>query len=63
MTIVAPTASGAISSETAMSNDGVVTASTTSASASPGSRATLVRRLTTLRCGTHALGVPVEPEV
>jgi hypothetical protein len=62
--ISAPTVSGKISSTTAMSNDSVVTASTTSPSCSPGSRARLCSKLTAARCGMRTpLGLPVEPEV
>ena len=47
-----------------MSNESVVTARTTSAPVIPGSSRTLVRRLTTLRCGTSTpLGTPVDPDV
>jgi hypothetical protein len=60
----APTVSGSISSSTAMSNDSVVTASSTSSAARPGVSAMLVRKLATHRWGTQTpLGRPVEPDV
>ncbi len=58
MTTRPPTQSGRNSSSTAMSNARVVTASSVSWAASPGSRAIEQSRLTTARCViSHALGL------
>ncbi len=63
-TMRAPTVNGRMISEMAMSNDSVVTASTTSSAVMPGSRCTLISRFTVARCGsTTPLGRPVEPDV
>ena len=60
----APTMSGRYISSPEMSNDSVVTETSTSAGVSPGCCAMVLRKLTTARCGIWTpLGRPVEPEV
>ena len=60
----APTLSGRNTSSAAISNDKVVTESSTSCSTSPGSRRIDVKKLTTARCGICTpLDFPVDPEV
>src|ERR1041384_2380810 len=64
ITTFAPTVSGNISSNAAMSNDKVVIASKVSLDESPGWRFIEQRKLTTARCGNWTpFGFPVEPEV
>ncbi len=59
-----PATSGPNISSTEMSNDRVVSASSTSSAVSPGSSSIDCRRLTTLVCSTSTpFGTPVEPEV
>ena len=60
----APTVSGSHSSSPAISNDSVVTATTTSVAVSPGVVAMLARKFSTARCGTATpFGWPVDPDV
>ena len=64
MTMREPTVIGISSSDTAMSNDSVVTASVTWSPRIAGTLRRLESRLHTLRCGTRTpLGRPVEPDV
>ena len=64
ISILPPTVSGSTSSKTAMSNESVVTAHTTSFFETPGLIAMPAKKFTTEPCVMHTpLGLPVEPEV
>ena len=63
-TTVPPQISGRNNSRAAMSNESVVTASSTSDAVHPGSRAIVVSRFTRAPCVISTpLGCPVDPEV
>jgi beta-xylosidase len=63
-TMRAPTVSGKMTSDTAMSKESVVIARTTSFDVMPGVFATLASKFAAERCGTSTpFGLPVEPDV